>query len=383
MKPTKGEQEMLREKVVKARKALGLSLKEAAELLEFKNYQSLSAIEKGTRKITAQELSAMAELYGRSLDYFFGTEILSDPKPLWRKVGEINVKSIERKFHSFLESYSNLEALLDLRSRWKDIQKNYDKADFQERGFRLADKLGSEIRKMLNLGSRPASNLLNVLENDLRFKILHLPLPNGVSACSVVDKRLGVGILVNSEEAPWRRNFDLAHELFHVVTWNVFSHKEVGDGSRRTKPEKYADAFAASLLLPKSDLLNSLDELITEGKIKFVDIIELAKEFGVSTEAILWRLVNLEHLKKSEVERALDNPELSRIDKGLRRGLFFSGSPSKFPERYVYLACRCVVEGRISRGTFAQYLDLDRDRVDRFLKSQGFLEKTYEEIAFT
>ena len=162
----------------------------------------------------------------------------------------------------------------------------------------------------------------------------------------------------------------------------MFSHKEVGDGSRRTKPERYADAFAASLLLPKSYLLNSFEEIVNEGKTKFVDIIELAKEFGVSTEAILWRLVNLEKLKKSAVERALSNPELSRIDKVLRQGLFFAGSPSKYPERYVFLACRCVVEGIISRGTFAQYLDLERDRVDRFLKRQGFLEETYDEIAF-
>jgi transcriptional regulator with XRE-family HTH domain len=250
MKSQKDWREVLPKRAGQARKAVGFSVSEAASLLGFKSYQILSSIEKGTRKISAQELSAMAELYGRSLDYFFEVEIQADPKTLWRKTSQVTVKQIERKFLTFLQNYSNLENMLGLKSRWRDIQKNYEKADFRDRNFKLADQLGSEISSLLNLGSRPAANLLNILENDLRFKILHLPLPNGVSGASVVHKDLGVGVLINGEEVPWRRNFDLAHELFHIVTWDVFTHREVGDGTKRTKPEQYADVFASSLLLP-------------------------------------------------------------------------------------------------------------------------------------
>jgi hypothetical protein len=107
----------------------------------------------------------------------------------------------------------------------------------------------------------------------------------------------------------------------------------------------------------------------------------LAKEFGVSTEAILWRLVNLEQLSRSEVKKALDDPEFSRIDRTMRRGLFFAGKPSKFPERYVFLACKCLVEGRISRGIFSRYLEIDRVDIDQHLARRGFLERTYEKIA--
>jgi Zn-dependent peptidase ImmA (M78 family) len=322
----------------------------------------------------------MASLYGRALDFFFQSNLQPDPLPLWRKTANTEVKKTERAFLSFLEHYSKLERLLNLNTRWKDIQTNYNKSDFGVQGFGLVNRLAEKIRDSLDLGSRPATNLLNILENVLRFKILHLDLEEGISAASIVDEKLGVGILINANEVPWRRNFDLAHELFHIITWNVFSREEVGDGSVRTKPEQYADSFAASLLLPRSQLVESLEEITSNGEIRFVDIIELAKEFGVSTEAILWRLVNIKALKKNEVEEALRNPELRKIDKAKRRGTFYSDKPSEFPDRYIFLACKCVTEGTLSRGSFAYYMGIHRAEMDEYLKEHGFIEKTYEKI---
>ncbi len=149
---------------------------------------------------------AMVSLYGRSLDSFFEPDISPEPLLLWRKIGDIPVKSVERRFLTFLENYTKLENLFGLKRRWKAVQKSYAKWDFAADGFRLTEKLGVEMSTMLGLGARPASNLLNILENDLRIKILHLPLENGVSGASVVDERLGAGILINASEAPWRRS---------------------------------------------------------------------------------------------------------------------------------------------------------------------------------
>jgi Zn-dependent peptidase ImmA (M78 family)/DNA-binding XRE family transcriptional regulator len=374
---------LLPKRALQARQAAGFSLREAAKYLGFRSYQTLSNIEKGERKIDADELSAMARFYGRTLDYFFEPDIFPDPEPLWRKASEVDTIKVKRQFLLFLENYSNMENLLGLRGRLKDIQQNYDKADFAAEGFKLAEKIGTKIYRQLNLGSRPALNLLNVLENHLRIKVLHLSLVNGISGGSVVDNKLGVGILINREDAPWRRNFDLAHELFHVVTWGVFTHEEVGDGTEKTRPEQYADIFASNLLLPESHLRYAVDETTRDDQIRIVDIIELAKDFGVSTEAILWRLSNLRILERSKVEKALQNPELRRMDRISRRGLYYENTPSKFPIRYISLACRCLIEGKISRGTFAEYLEIDRADVDGYLEDQGFIEKNYEKIAST
>jgi len=381
MRSKEDENRILSKRALVAREAAGFSRKKAASFLGFNNYQILSAIEKGKRNINAHELSAMARLYGRSLSYFFESEISPDPIPLWRKSTKADIKTIQRQFLAFLENYCNMENLLDLTRRWKDIQKSLEKDDFSARGFKLARQLGTDIWSHLDLGSRPTFNLLNVLENDLRIKVLHLPLQNGVSGACVVDDTLGVGILVNRNDAPWRRNYDLAHELFHVVTWEVFTHEEVGDGTERTKPEQYADAFASSLLLPERHLRKAVEEVMIGGRLRIVDVIELAKDFGVSTEAVLWRLVNMGAVKKSKVKNILGESDFRETDRQQRKGLYGNNIPTKFPSRYISLACRCLMEGKISRGTFAKYLEIDRAEVDDFLIEAGFLEKTYEKIA--
>jgi Zn-dependent peptidase ImmA (M78 family) len=323
----------------------------------------------------------IARLYGRSLDYFLESDVAPDPVPLWRKATKTDIKQVQRQFLSFLENYSNLEHLLGLKRRWKDVQKNYDRDDFSDNGFERADKLGADIHNFLDLGSRPSSNLLNILENKLRFKILHLPLGDGVSGASVVDNTLGVGILINKNDAPWRRNYDLAHELFHVISWNVFSPEEIGNGTTKTRPEQYADIFASSLLLPEAHLLDALKETATDNEVRLIDIIELAKDFGVSTEAILWRLVNLKILKKSPVQKVLDSLEFRDLDRNMRRRLYNKDGPSKFPSRFISLACRCLMEGKISRGTFAEYLEIDRAEIDDYLEAVGFVEGNYAKIA--
>lgn len=376
----KGE-EVLEKRIMAARRAAGFSISEAAQKLGFKNYQTLSAIEKGGRKINAHELIIIARLYGRSLDYFLESDFAPDPVPLWRKTAETDANRVQRQFLSFLEKYTNLEHLLGLKRKWKDIQKNYDRDDFSVDGFERADKLGAEIHNFLDLGSRPSSNLLYVLENKLRFKILHIPLGDGVSGASIVDNTLGVGILINANDAPWRRNFDLAHELFHIITWNVFSPKEIGNGQKKTRPEQYADIFASSLLLPEAHLLDILKETVTDNKVRLIDIIELAKDFSVSTEAVLWRLVNLKILKRSQAQKFLDNPDFRNLDRNMRIRLYDRDRPSKFPSRFISLTCRCLMEGKLSRGRFAEYLEIDRVEIDDYLNDAGFVEENYAKIA--
>ncbi len=380
MKPKKMV-DALHQRIVEARESAGFSITEAAQKLGFKNYQTLSSIEKGARNITASELIEIARLYGRSLDYFFEPTVTHEPTPLWRKIETRNVTKEQRLFLSFLERYSTLEKLLGLKQSWTEIRSPFGRDDFAGDGFAMADKLGAHIHKILDLGSRPASNLLNVLENNLRFKILHLPLKDGLSGASIVDNTLGVGILINLNDAPWRRNFDLAHELFHIITWDVFSLKEIGDGTKKTRPEQYADIFASSLLLPEIHLMETLKEIVLNSEIKKVDLIEIARNFGVSTEAILWRLVNLKKLKTVQVKKILSDLRFRELDRTIRRGVHEKFETSKFPARYISLACRCLMEGKISRGTFAEYLEIDRAEVDDYLAEAGFVEENYEKIA--
>jgi len=204
MKPSKPEGINLPQRLTQAREAAGLSLAEATRKLHFNHYQILSSIEKGTRNVSANELIAMARLYDRSLDYFFDTKVQVEPvAPLWRRTAQSDIRKDQRKFLTFLEHYSSLENLLGLKRRWKEILTTLERDDFAENGFEACDRLGADLHRRLDLGSRPACNLLNVLENTLRFKIIHLDLGEGVSGASIVEGTLGAGILINSHDAPW------------------------------------------------------------------------------------------------------------------------------------------------------------------------------------
>ncbi len=127
--------------------------------------------------------------------------------------------------------------------------------------------------------------------------------------------------------------------------------------------------------------MESLKETAPDNTIKLVDIIDLAKDFEVSTEAVLWRLVNLKKIKKTQVRVILDEPDFRDLDRTMRRGLHEKCKPEKFPQRFVSLTCRCLMEGKISRGTFAEYLEIERSEVDDCLAEMGFAEESYEKIA--
>ncbi len=102
-------------------------------------------------------------------------------------------------------------------------------------------------------------------------------------------------ILLNRREAresPGRRQFTLAHELGHWVCQVLEGHtapiycraEDVGLRNRRHPIEREANVFAAELLMPES--------LVRKRFGPDSRISSMATDFGVSVEAMHWRLYN-------------------------------------------------------------------------------------------
>ena len=51
----------------------------------------------------------------------------------------------------------------------------------------------------------------------LFVKVFHLPLEPTGTAASTYGEAFGMAVLLNSSHVAWRRNFDLAHELFQQI----------------------------------------------------------------------------------------------------------------------------------------------------------------------
>lgn len=113
-------------------------------------------------------------------------------------------------------------------------------------------------------------------------------------------------ILVNQEDAPVRKRFSIAHELGHFLLHDssmVFVDRRVrfrdATSSQGTNPEEIeANSFAAELLMPESWVLREASRLrqrrsaLTDEEL----IVELARLFQVSKQALEYRLANLGEL---------------------------------------------------------------------------------------
>ncbi len=45
------------------------------------------------------------------------------------------------------------------------------------------------------------------------------------------------------------------------------------------------------------------------------------------------------------------------------------------PERFHYLAIRCLRKGLISRGKFTEIVNIDRSDIDEFIRNKGLMEQ--------
>ena len=104
---------------------------------------------------------------------------------------------------------------------------------------------------------------------------------------------------VNSDEAPVRQRFTIAHELGHFYLHpqkdafvDYRNHKDNDRDIETTNKERQANMFAAALLMPRKDLARDFKN-ISKGLSDDEVAIILAKRYEVSEDAMRFRLKNL------------------------------------------------------------------------------------------
>lgn len=115
-------------------------------------------------------------------------------------------------------------------------------------------------------------------------------------------RRILIGL--NSRDSDRRQRFTIAHELGHlklhrgrplIVDHSVRVNKRNDVSSAATDPEEVeANAFAAALLMHGSLILEAVHRHLDRGIVTQDELThQLANEFEVSTQAMSWRLINL------------------------------------------------------------------------------------------
>jgi Zn-dependent peptidase ImmA (M78 family) len=131
-----------------------------------------------------------------------------------------------------------------------------------------------------------------VIAGRLGIKAYSASLDQAVSGMLIKKPGEDPEIYVHASDSPNRQRFTCAHELGHYVKrsatgdveWEYVEHRDLLTSQGSNQEEIYANQFAASLLMPRE----KVEELH-----KTLGAVALAYEFGVSPEAMHYRLVNL------------------------------------------------------------------------------------------
>jgi len=135
------------------------------------------------------------------------------------------------------------------------------------------------------------------------------PLPDDLSGFLVHEEGRTI-IGVNSRQVKPRQAFTLAHELGHFVlhpSVNFVDHKLIYFRDSRSRDaidirEMQANEFAADLLMPERFISPYLaDRTVDLEDDEF--LANLAKKFGVSSQALTFRLLNLNLANRRQAPR--------------------------------------------------------------------------------
>jgi Zn-dependent peptidase ImmA (M78 family)/DNA-binding XRE family transcriptional regulator len=354
------------------REKLGLTLEQIAEKMGFDSYQTISSIESGKREVKAWELAKLANIYHQDFNYFLEEDVTSQPEPIiiWRDQ-KVKNKTVEQHFIHFCENYEKLEKMSGKKDgsfqpvKWTQEQKER----FISSPSSGIKDLALEYLDKLKLGSRPACLLPKILEETQGVKLFYTNNASG-SAASTISDMFGAAILLNSKNVPWRRNYDLAHELFHLITWNIFNTTK----DYTSEAETWAEMFGAAILMPEKEIRDEFNKRLTNNKISASDLVELAVDFEVSINALLIRLEELGLLRKKDAKIMRENYyELRTIDKGKRSSEEDENKP-RLSNRFINLAIKAFLLGKISKGKLAEYLEIPFGEVSMFLQKRGYDE---------
>ncbi len=301
-------------RIAAARKNRGLKQEEMANALNFENRQSLAAIEAGERSVSPDELIRIMEVTGCDMDYF------TDP---FRLVGEgafsyratkttsADLDAFEIQARSWIAMWRHLGEcrgesgnLLRLKLSLK-----YDST------YEEAQKAAISVAEELRLSGFPAEQLADAIPERLGILILFVDMPLGMSsaACQLSS---GDVILINRGVTIERQAFDIAHELFHVLTWDAMPPGRIDhenpSGYKKKCMDRLADKFAGALLMPEDRFRNHWNKKPADCDLS-AWIESAAYRYRVSAGTLVGRLVSLGLLSK-ETSTTLRVTSIKRQD---------------------------------------------------------------------
>lgn len=285
--------------VRRLREARGLTQEQVAIHLGLKRDQ-VSKSESGVRRFDLAELYDLAHLLGTSIDSLLGKE-RPDTLALAARVGadvELDKVVLVRDRARQLLELDHLLGELGVRrnptitaegqiliDEARALPSSATKRQANLDGARLA----ARARDVLGLGTAPISDITDLAERHLGVDVSCSPLGPKVSGVCVHSDAIAL-VMVNTTDLPLGHlRFTLAHEVAHHLLGDprevVVEETLSGD----TAVERRANAFAAHLLMPGSEVTR----VVAGRPMTEVLMAELMQHFQVSLRSLVGHLADL------------------------------------------------------------------------------------------
>jgi Zn-dependent peptidase ImmA (M78 family)/DNA-binding XRE family transcriptional regulator len=347
-----------------ARESRGLTQAQAAIELGVSR-PLLIAIEKGTREPGPEEIVRLAEIYGRPV-----SELLRPAPP---------PAAIGARLRAALSTTSDAGDLSGAVSQLEQQVDNY--IDLLHRASTRApgrypstrgmshlaprqagEDFATEERNRLGIGDGPVRQLREVLEIEVGLRVFLLPLPRHIAGLFVQVDDLGGCIGVNISHPSEQRRWTMAHEYAHYL--GSRDRAEVTPVSYRRQPpetERFAEAFTANFLMPRSGLSRRFHELnrSEQATVRPATLVQLAHSYGVAVQALTLRLEDLGLIASGTWGRLLDNDFQPRPAVGLPGLSPAERGAENLPLHYRLLAVQLYADGEITEPQLARYLGTD------------------------
>jgi len=280
---------MLGERIKQFRLAEGLSLDAlVAKMGGVVTKQAISKYELGKTRPSPRTLTSLARALGIKTVHLLESPLKSINFIAYRKrttFSKTEQTQLENKVKCLLEDRVRMQGIVGIKNkeelpiqslRIKEINDVENVAQLLRKRWRLGDDAISSVVDTLE------DHLIHVLEIEANEKF------DGIAAIAIDDQKdiLASAVVTRNVECGERQRFNLAHEIGHLVL----------KVSENVDEEKAAFRFAGAFLVPKEVLIKEIGAKRTT--IALEELFLLKKRFGISIQALLYRLKDLEIISK-------------------------------------------------------------------------------------
>ena len=334
---------MLADRLKRFRLARGMSLDDLVAAIDGQvSKQALSKYERGKMRPSVSVLNRIAAALGVKSAQLWGEPICRVEPLAFRKRARMGKRKQQQ-----LESL--VSELLENRVSFQERIGELKKLDllihaFPARNLDDAEGAALALRHHWNLGVDPITNLVHVLE-DHHVHVMEIDATerfDGISALARDGEGNVLTAAIAVRRGSWgdRQRLNMANELGHLTMQR----------NEDLDPERAAFRFGAAFLAPADELRREFGE--KQRRIRQDDLLYLKWRYGMSIQAILYRLNDLEIISDSHAKQWWS--EINKLGWKKREPIRI---PSENPKRFhqqVYLA---LSEGLIADEEADQLLN--------------------------